>query len=210
MAWSTLTWTIAIRTILAETILCLRTWAMWNNKKVVGIFLASAMLAFAILQCYLAETLNLSLQFAPSPYSWYKGCFLTNASRVVWAQMASLFLLELVVFILVVISAFRLYRTGRHTELSYVIHRDGILFYVYLLALTGVNLVLTLAAPMTFTTILVPFLDALHSVFTARIVLNIRMVAVHGQNTELHASGFGMGANDTSLQFISLGHGQDH
>jgi len=202
MVWLALSWMVTFRIVFAETILCLRTWAMWNTNKVVGIVLASAMLAYIIAQCILGVQHNRSLQFAPPPYSGFRGCIMTGPSTVSSVQLALLFMLQFLVFTLVTISTFRLYRTRCHSELVYIVHRDGILFYVFLLILTGANLVVSLVVPIRFVFILTPSLDSLYSVFTTRIVLNIRKAATHGQTIELHSSRFGMRTN-WDIQFQS-------
>jgi len=209
MAYHASAWLVLFQIFSAEIILCLRTWAIWNTNKVVGIVLASALLALFIVQCIVTDRFNRSLKFAPSPYSEFRGCFITGASdRVLWVEFVTLFLLQLLFFTLVSISAFRSYRTGRHSELSYIIHRDGILSYVYILVFSGANLVTTiLVAAPAFGSIPIPsdLLAALHSVLTTRIVLNIRMTAIQGKSTELHSSYFAVCTNDAPLQFASPG-----
>jgi len=83
-------------------------------------------------------------------------------------------------------SAFRLYRLGNNNELSHVVHRDGVLFYFYLLCLVATSMIVKIAAPLDMRFLIDPFVDSLYPVFVARIVLNIRQAANEGLLTELH------------------------
>lgn len=89
-----------------------------------------------------------------------------------------------------------------------MIHRDGILFYVYMLCSSGANLIITIAAPLDLIAMLIPSVKeniiptvgacahttetfpslqvVLHTMFTTRIVLNIRGVANELRDAELH------------------------
>lgn len=185
--WPLSVWLMVFRTVVATTILCVRTWAIWGKDRRVGIGLVAIMLAYVALQCVVVTRFLRSFQFSPPPYWGFRGCLFISASRQVWAQYASIFGVDALVLTLMIISAFRFYREGSKTELSFIIHRDGIQFYVYLLCLSGANSIMALAAPITLIALLVPLENAMHSVFTARIILNIRTAANHGQDTELHS-----------------------
>jgi len=98
---------------LAETVLCLRTWAIWNRDKVVGMVLVVTMMAHFAIQCFLQSKTIRSMKFSPPPYTEFGGCHVTATSRSLWGQFASLFVVETVVLSLVAISAFRLCSSSR-------------------------------------------------------------------------------------------------
>jgi len=85
-----------------------------------------------------------------------------------------------------VTSALRLSRRGLSGKLSHVIHRDGIMFYVYLLCLTTATLIFIFTLPPALTPILIPLQDILYAVLTTRIILNIREAGGQDINMELH------------------------
>jgi len=180
-------WLLPFRMIFADTILCIRTWAVWNRHRMVGAVLVVVMLTYACVSLFL--TGNRYIQIGPPPYPGFRGCFFLNVGRPsLWGQYAPLFVIDLLLFTLMAISALRFYRMGRFSELSFIIHRDGIHFYIYVLLLTGTNLSIASAAPIDLMFSSSPLEDCLHSVFTARIILNIRQAA-YG-DTELHTSYF--------------------
>jgi len=170
----------------------------------VGMVLAVIMLANLAVQCFLLNQYILSLRYSPSPYVGLAGCFITSANQMLWGNLASYFVVQALVLTLMVISAFRFYNQGYSTKLTFVIHRDGIVFYVFLLLLTGANIALTLAAPFEFRTLLVPIEGILYSALTTRILLNIRSVGSCGHETELHTSYIDARLDRTPLGVESL------
>jgi len=105
-----------------------------------------------------------------------------------WVSFASLCVVEVVVLALVAVSAFRSYRQGNKDKLAHVIHRDGILFYIYLLCITIVNITIMAIMPLNLQPLLSPLEGVLYSVLTTRIIFNIRNVGHRGRETELHSA----------------------
>jgi len=68
------------------------------------------------------------------------------------------------------------FRINRGRGLFSVLVRDGVLFYVYLLAFSIVNIAVVLAAPRYLANILTTMQRAIHSSLSARVVLNLREV----------------------------------
>jgi len=86
-------------------------------------------------------------------------------------------------------SAFRAYKQGDNTQFMNLIHRDGVLVYIYLLVVTIANLTCMIVLPHEFQVMLVPAQAAIYSVLTARIVINIRAFGIRGTDgaaTALH------------------------
>jgi len=104
---------------------------------------------------------------------------------VFWVCFIALSVVEGVVLLLMAISAFRSYKAGNTSELSNVIHRDGILFYVYLLALSVTSAITIRLA--NYDMLILPQ-TVLYSILTTRIILNIRVISqkTHEQGTGLH------------------------
>jgi len=143
------TWLAAIQIFFAEVVLCIRTWAVWRRNKVIGIGLTVVMLTFLIVHIILVYKFIQPMEYSPPLYSGFRGCFVTKAPTDLWANFTSVFIVEFIDFVLMVVSAFNscssvsdssslysfLLAIDRHGagELSHVIHRDGILFYIYLL-----------------------------------------------------------------------------
>jgi len=180
------TWLVILQIFFSEVILSIRTWAIWNRNKVVGIGLAAITITHLVFQCILTSSFAHSLHFDPPPYPGYRGCFLTKVPDSLWPNYAVAVAVNTVVLAPVIISAFRSYRRGNVSVLSRVIHRDGVLSYMYLLCITAGNLIATTILPVDMMTLLIPLLDIHYAVLTTRVVLNIREASNRGGQTELH------------------------
>jgi len=190
ITWPIAAWLYVFEMVFAECILALRTWAIWARNKKVGILLSTLMVCNLIVQCIYVNKFVKAMKFAPSPYPGYRGCFLTEASRILWVNYATLTIIEASVLAILAVSCFRAHRFGHRNKVLNVIHKDGILFYVYLLCLTAANLGIILRLPLELMTLLSPLEDVLYSVLTSRIILNIRQMSYEGvdyQPTELHS-----------------------
>jgi len=126
----------------------------------------------------------------PPPYPEFHGCdaYSTNNSNVLRIDFIILTCADSVVLFLMALSAFKTYKTGSSGKLSAVIHRDGILFYIYLLGLTTMNIIMMSSLPIDMRDIMTPVCCSMYSVLTSRIVLNIRGAARRssGMPTDLY------------------------
>jgi len=176
MAWHVTIWLLCLQVFLAETALSVRTWAIWSRSKIIGFGLVALNLAHLIIECVFLHKIFSLLQFGVRPYQGFRGCVLTQNSNWEWVNFATVALVEAVVLFLMLISAFRLYREGSQSELTDVIHRDGIIFYVYLLILAVANMTNAIVLPMDLIMVLTPIQNMMYSVLTSRIFLNIRII----------------------------------
>ncbi|TFK63333.1 hypothetical protein BDN72DRAFT_328595 [Pluteus cervinus] len=81
---------------------------------------------------------------------------------------------------LMVIQAFRAYEPGwrcsvNQPTLSHIVYQDGVLYYLYLVALSTLNVIVTLKLPGSSADLLITSIQrVLYSVLTTRVVLHIR------------------------------------
>jgi len=192
-------WLLLSKTLLAESVLAIRTWAVWRRNRAVGVGLAALMVVNVVVRCVKGYKFENSMKYFSPPYSGFRGCYLQAAafSRILEINYGTLTGVEAIILGLMTISAFRLYRHGNSSELSHVIHRDGIQFYVCLLLITAGNVGMIVAAPPELVTALTPMEAVLYSVFTCRVILSIRDVSNRGK-TELHTT------YHDSLTFVTL------
>jgi len=185
-------WMIVIGMNLAQIILAIRTWAVWSRNTRIGIGLIILLSGTFIPQFIFLHRFTKSFKFIPSPYSGFRGCFFsraTHSARDIWVEWATLVITEGVIFILMMISAGKTWKFYGNNKLLKVAHRDGILFYVYILGVTILNLVVVTVLPLEITTITSPLGYTLYSVLAIRIVFNLKSTVRSCQNvtaTELH------------------------
>jgi hypothetical protein len=92
-----------------EVILSMRTWAVWNRNKMVGILLAVSIIASSVAECILLNNFVQGLECAfssllygtifdsfvyldaPPPYPGFRGCFIAKSDRSsLWGNYAAL------------------------------------------------------------------------------------------------------------------------
>jgi len=196
-------YTMIVQMCLAEFVIAIRTWAVWNRRKIIFVIIGIPLLICAVWSSVAAVRFYNALEYSSPPYPGYRGCFLLKApTQSLWPSYALLTILDTTVLTLMAISAFLIYRSGNFSNVSHVIHRDGVLFYVYLLCITVTTLAVTLSLPVDLKFLMDPMLDSLYPVFVSRIFLNMRQAVNRGQHTELHTGYQRPMAFATPLQFI--------
>jgi len=182
------TWMFTIGVLLAEFVLTIRTWAVWHRNKKIGIGLGILVIGMICAGAIIEAKYQGSLVILPSPYPEFQGCNNPGNSKVLKIDFIILACADSVVCFLMALSAFKTYRTGSSSELSAVVHRDGILFYIYLLGFTVMNIMMMSFLPFNMRDIMTPVCCSMYSVLTSRIVLNIRGAARRDSAipTELH------------------------
>jgi len=129
MSYSIQWWMVILQATLAEVILSIRTWAVWNRFKrnrTVRIILALSILASLIPQSILLYNFTRLKVFAPTPYPGFNGCFgIADDVGALMGTYATLTGIQAIFLLLMVISGIRLCREGGIGKLSSIIYRDG-------------------------------------------------------------------------------------
>ncbi|KAH8102198.1 hypothetical protein BXZ70DRAFT_59677 [Cristinia sonorae] len=170
-------WLLVVGIIVAEAILTLRTWAVWNRGKYIGIFLIFIWTSSAIGACLIEGLFLASLTYVPSSSNAVPGCILTGGKSAVGIEFVIVIVLETVVVLLTLMKVLPQYRhlgsPERHS-LAYVLYRDGLHYYAYPLAISTVNFVTVLKLPAYAADLLTGLQRVVHSNLTARVILNLR------------------------------------
>lgn len=183
-------WATTVSTFTAEVIMMIRTWAVWGRDKRVAAFFLTLCCLYIGLATAGNVKFNRSVVLAEPPYPGYRGCLLVQASTSLTYDYVMLVVMEFFVCVLTAWSAVLSSKTGTTNRLSAIIHRDGILFYLYLLVGSVANVIFFTAPviPPELHVAFVPICLALYTNLTSRVVLNIREVAREGfaVETQLH------------------------
>lgn len=177
---------------LSELVLTLRVWAVWGRSSRVGLTL-SILFFLAFSSSFVVSGFFLSsLQFVKKPFPAFQGCFMTNASRVVYLNWVILMAYEAAILVMMVIPGISAYRLGGDTVLHAIVYRDGVIVYIYLFALSTVNVIVSVSLPHIYVDILWSVERCLHSMLTSRVLLDIRAYGSRAHTvwadgiTELH------------------------
>ncbi|TFK63337.1 hypothetical protein BDN72DRAFT_882159 [Pluteus cervinus] len=175
-------WSYLVGLTLSEVILTRRTLAVWGNtmKIRIGLFLF-ALVCMVPLYLLLAEyhlTEAFTYHSIPVP-GFY--CFLTGQSGMsyllgVWVLLG---VYDTGLLVLIAVPAFRAYRSSeldvRRSTLFKVVHRDGVLYYLYTAALSALNVIVILNVQGTYAPLLIASLErVVYSILTSHVVLHIR------------------------------------
>ncbi|TEB31489.1 hypothetical protein FA13DRAFT_1663305, partial [Coprinellus micaceus] len=173
---------------IGEMIMSMRTWAVWKRDKKLGIALAILwpicwISGFTITGIWLQ-----TVRFDPSPMAQFQGCFLTDASQLLFVAWLTLLLYDTVNFVLICIPAYHSFRLGGGSHFVKAVYTDGIVYYAYLFALSAANIVVVVTMPRDLQTLLSMMERVLHAVFTCRMVLHIHSISrANGPHTEDHS-----------------------
>jgi len=180
--YRTIGFLLGVGTLIAETILALRTWVIWHRDPRIGIFLCVTLVGLWVPVFYFLKVALYSLVFANPPGPNLPGCFLEKQNPILWIVFIFVMTFETIVLALTLVKGWQHFR-GQSTTLVSVLYRDGILNYIYLCLLSIINVVVLLTAPHGYSTLLTATQRALHSILSGRILLHLREAAVLRANT---------------------------
>ncbi|KAK7682860.1 hypothetical protein QCA50_014246 [Cerrena zonata] len=167
-------WFIVLGIMVAEIILTIRTWAIWGRSKRIGIILGVSALVAIIPTLYIEKVFLDSLVFSPYPSPATPGCLLTAGNPIIAASFVIVILFETLVLTLTLIKGVQHYRIASGRGFVSVLYRDGVVFYIYLFGISVVNLIVIVAAPRDLANLLAIFQRVMHSLLSARVLMNLR------------------------------------
>ncbi|KAH8801220.1 hypothetical protein DL96DRAFT_1635636 [Flagelloscypha sp. PMI_526] len=167
-------------------ILVLRTWALYGQNKWILTGLLTWQAA-SLVYCGVAnQGVIQSIAWGGPELPGIPGCSILSADNLrgrIAGNYVGIVALETVILILTCIRAFCSTGAGHGLSggslLFQIIHRDGLVFYFFILGTSVVNLVVLFTAPLQYFAVLIIFQRTMHSVATGRILLHIRQVAAY-------------------------------
>ncbi|THG95941.1 hypothetical protein EW026_g5797 [Hermanssonia centrifuga] len=131
-----MTWLIVLGVFVAEAILMLRTYAIYERKRWVLIFLC-VVLGSVLIPALIVVQLEMdSLHYGYPPDGIYKGCYLTDpTSAIIFIAYILVVLSETIIVSLTLVKAVQHLRRSS-VPLVVNLYRNGILFYLYILGKT--------------------------------------------------------------------------
>jgi len=162
---------------LSEMILTLRTWAVWNRDQRLTIILPILYVLFWG-SGFIIRGISLSrTKFGDPLYLGIKGCFLRDINRGMAFLWVQLIVWNALLLTLMLIPAVEAYRDGGSPILTKSVHRDGVIYYLYLFLFSTINIVIIETLPHEYHHLLASVTRVLHSMLTSRVLLHIRSQA---------------------------------
>ncbi|KDR75688.1 hypothetical protein GALMADRAFT_226328 [Galerina marginata CBS 339.88] len=138
---------------IAEILLSLRVWAVWNRSKALAFLLPIAFIVIWSPAFIFMYYFTLSLKFSPAPpYPGARGCFIIFAKDYVKWCWTSLIIWNTLTLSLMLIPGVRLYQSRLKSSLTMVVYRDGTFYFVYLFVLSLLNIILSVVLTVSFAT----------------------------------------------------------
>ncbi|KAL4264400.1 DUF6533 domain-containing protein [Pleurotus pulmonarius] len=168
-------WMILVGVVIAELIMIIRVWALWRRSRTVGAilivaFVTSIIIAAVIFSRFIDRRIFVQLNsIAPNLH----GCFTIRQTPVYYQGYLLLMAYEtLIAGLMLAKGAFYL----RHGSSSYItgFYKDGVVYYAALLTISAMNVGILLSGNPGLADIFIVPQRALHSMLSARILLNLR------------------------------------
>lgn len=170
-------WLFGVGAGLVELIYTLRTWAVWGEGKrftfvLLAIFCGMWTAILVVDHFYLKAT---SHSMSPVPH--LIGCLVTVSSSILSANYILLMLYDACLLSLMVVRGISAFRSGSRLHLVRVVYSDGIIYYVYVWALSLVNVLVITRLPIQLQTLMMLMARVIHAVLSCRVILHIRKQA---------------------------------
>lgn len=197
-------WIYIFAYLVADSILILRTYAMWKNNKNIALSLCVLLVACITGAGYCLEKFILSLTLGPSPSrSAFPGCFIYDGGRILWVSYLLLQVFHAVVFILTLLKVIQ-QRRLKDSSLFRTIYRDGIMIYAYLFGFSLINIIVLNTAQTYLEFSLASTHRVLQAILTGRLVMNIRRAANQSPRDLMQVTAFDVPGSYRGLEAIPL------
>jgi len=171
------TYVILFGIIVAEVILTLRVWVLWERNRKVGLYLLGISIATTsggVVSCVLfGSNFNYVAVDTLSPN--LSGCFfMSGKTDVLWAFVA-LIVQQTFIFVMTLVHGIQNFRASYSTSLLRTFYMDGVIYYLALQTLSVINLVVitTKRDSVHLANIMTYLQGVLHPILSARIILHL-------------------------------------
>ncbi|TCD64291.1 hypothetical protein EIP91_004269 [Steccherinum ochraceum] len=135
----------------AEVIMAIRTWALWERSRNIGLGLFATAIVVLTTVGYIegAFMKSVALEVFPSA-TRLPGCILVAENPALGASFIVVILVEILLVVLTLIKGvqrFQLAGLYRSRGLVHTLYRDGVLFFIYNLGISILNFVLVVTIP---------------------------------------------------------------
>ncbi|KAF9458129.1 hypothetical protein BDZ94DRAFT_1313579 [Collybia nuda] len=169
-------WTINASMCIAEFIFTIRTWAVWGRSPKIAILLAACSVALWVPGFVFMSLWVKTLKPFPIPTPITpSGCFNIPESPFISPGYVLITTFYTLTLSLMAVKAYQTRQSMQGSDfLSQAVYRDGILYYVYLLIFSVVNLATNLTLSPDYANLISKFQQAMCSILACRMMLHLR------------------------------------
>jgi len=171
-------WFLFTGIVIAQWIICMRTYAVWGQSKLILGVLVTLCLGTEITSVIIMNDFIKGLIWAPSPFPTITSCYVITTVNKLDVDYAMIMVVEFAVLVLTFWKGVSQWKLRKNSPLITVLYRDGVIFFFCLFAISIANFFFYALSPTPVLLFLLPELQRiLHSVLTARIILHLREVS---------------------------------
>ncbi|EMD38016.1 hypothetical protein CERSUDRAFT_113129 [Gelatoporia subvermispora B] len=192
----------------SQGVLVIRTYALWSCNKYILALHMSINTGLFVGALRILVHIMANLRYADAAVMRYEACMPTIETQPVWRNYVLNMASEFVVIVLTIIRWFMPAFYGRTgSPMLRTLYRDGILFYLAMLAMSVLNVCLILASPPAVSPMVEMPLRVIYSTLCSRVLLNLRKTAYKldavtvPRSTIQFTSRSPMGFEDVDLQW---------
>ncbi|KAF9008634.1 hypothetical protein BDZ89DRAFT_1168151 [Hymenopellis radicata] len=198
-------WMAAAGIVLAEVILTLRTWAVWNRHCFLTVCMPALFLAYSVVVFIIMGIFLSSLQSLILPLPDLEGCLISAANPIYRWDFITSMVYEVgeyhrFMLLLMVVKSYQQFREAREigsSQLLNVILKDGVMYYIYLSVLDMTNIIVISSVAPNLTVLLGLLIRVMHAMLACRVITNIRAQAkkqvIHGSKGTIGDLGTSVG-----------------
>jgi len=194
-----LTWFIVLGLLTSEFILMLRTYAIWDRNRIALRILLATGILVSVVGIVSTEMELRSIKWTHPPNGG-TGCHLSEASTIIFLAYISLLVCETTIAVMTFIKALSHLRRS-HSDFVVVLYRDGLLFYLYCIGISLLNIVLTVSS-LRLVNWLATLQHIIHSICCSRVLFFIFRSQRRMETLNLESSG--TSAPTSSIYFTSI------
>ncbi|KAF9443816.1 hypothetical protein P691DRAFT_763915 [Macrolepiota fuliginosa MF-IS2] len=162
-------WMFTSGFVLGELLLLVRTWAVWGRDRKLGAallcFYSGLVVAIFVNMGFFLRSLAFMNSFPGIP-----GCVVIGSSNRLYVDWVLLMILDIGVCSLMIMRGYKSYISGGNSQLMKVVYGEGILYYVYLVVLSMINVILILRLQVSSISQLFWAADGNEVLFKARVL----------------------------------------
>ncbi|KLO12048.1 hypothetical protein SCHPADRAFT_941539 [Schizopora paradoxa] len=163
--------------ILAEIILATRTYALWRRSRIILAILLVVHVGTDAPDAWITYNSVNALKFSPSPVPTLIPCLPSVPKTKIFIPFVNLMVQEALMTSLAFLAAVNHWR-HTNSPLIKTLYKDGTLYFVCLLTISTANVIIFSVRSLNiYYDLLVELQRVLHSILSARLILNMRKVA---------------------------------
>ncbi|KAJ3576711.1 hypothetical protein NP233_g255 [Leucocoprinus birnbaumii] len=175
-------WMFVVGMTIAELLLTIRTWAVWEKDVRLGIILFICYGGFSAVEVITLALYLRKLTHAPSPFRPLVPCVIGHVNRMLSVCWILLMAYDAVIFALIVVQAIKTFRFYGNVPLMRVIYQDGIIYFAYLFGLSLLNVVIILVLPAKYVNLISLTERIAHALLTCRVILHIKEIGARDKH----------------------------